>query len=999
MKHLRPLTILRLFSAALLGISMPRAFSATLAITVRSADSAYLLNEARVVLSPTGREDMTNELGVATFADLAPGDYTARVSYIGFPDQMETVHVTTAARQNVAIKLKTDDLVKLGKFVVTSEREGNAASLTRQKNADSVKNVIAMDALGVLANDNPAELLNRLPGVYSIPSDEGNLDRPTIRGLPAGMNKTTVDGVTLVSQLAMNRTPIYTNITASNFDEIEVTKSLTPNKPADSISGLINFKTKSTLNLKAKRELTFRAGGKWSPTFFDYTPRRTVPQVQPQVQLGYREVFKVFGEEPNLGVSANFVYNENVTQRTVINTAIDTAGPTSRFSYGLDRNDGIQDRVLTTTSTRVDFRHDERSRFYFNFMHNFQEQTTARPQNYQVNYNATVATAGRSFATGVNADGTPTGGGNIRPGSTDLRTEVLRSTRTSFTTTTLPFEADDTTNLFQFGGEHHFGRWWIDYTLNNTRAQRDTGAYRNHAVRRNWTAAIANIGWIIDKTGGADFPVFTQTTGPSIFDPRNYTGGTVAQTSAISVNRATSAELNVKRDVDIAGQKVLLRAGGLATRQSSDQDSGARNSTYVGADGVLGLNPATGRSDDDLTRFASAPGLSPRLGLQALPAFDPVKYSASLDNEPAQWRVDPYQVESSRRAGYRFVQEKILAGYVMGSATFGRLGLVTGVRWEQSRTLAKAFLRTANLATIADPVARTDAEYGKTPRTRRGGTEDYFPSVHLRYAISPNLIGRASWSTSIGRPPVNDLLPQFSVSDTSQTVTIDNPSLKSELANSYDLSLEYYLKPVGLISVGLFRKDISDFVFRQEVGLVSPGLDNGFEGQYVGYHIISNANGGSGLVDGAEFSYLQQLTFLPSALRGLTVLANYTHLRATGDYGQDSGGAGGLAGFVPHTANVRLSYKYNWIAPYAQWSYVGRNLNSFNATPQLQTDRLERRIVNAGFSLKLPRSLEFFFDVSNLFDEPQRVVQTGTGARTRTIYNGPFVSFGVNGRF
>ena len=80
------------------------------------------------------------------------------------------------------------------KFVVTSEREGNAASLTRQKNAESVKNVIAMDALGVLANDNPAELLNRLPGVYSIPSDEGNLDRPTIRGLPATMNTTTVDG-------------------------------------------------------------------------------------------------------------------------------------------------------------------------------------------------------------------------------------------------------------------------------------------------------------------------------------------------------------------------------------------------------------------------------------------------------------------------------------------------------------------------------------------------------------------------------------------------------------------------------------------------------------------------------------------------------------------------------------------------------------------------------------------------------------------------------------
>ncbi len=161
----------------------------------------------------------------------------------------------------------------------------------------------------------------------------------------------------------------------------------------------------------------------------------------------------------------------------------------------------------------------------------------------------------------------------------------------------------------------------------------------------------------------------------------------------------------------------------------------------------------------------------------------------------------------------------------------------------------------------------------------------------------------------------------------------------------------------------------------------------------------SNANGGKGLVDGIEFSYLQQLTFLPSAFRGLTVLANYTHLRASGDYGQTSGGVGGLAGFVPHTANVRLSYKYNWIAPYVQWSYVGRNLQSFNATPQLQTDRLERRVANVGFSLKLPRHLEFFFDVSNLFDEPQRIVQSATGTRTQTIYSGPYVSFGINGRY
>jgi iron complex outermembrane recepter protein len=296
-------------------------------------------------------------------------------------------------------------------------------------------------------------------------------------------------------------------------------------------------------------------------------------------------------------------------------------------------------------------------------------------------------------------------------------------------------------------------------------------------------------------------------------------------------------------------------------------------------------------------------------------------------------------------------------------------------------------------------VGRTDAEFGTSPTLRRGVTRAFFPSVHFRHAFTDSLIGRASWSTSIGRPALGDLVPSFSVSDTNQTVTLDNPSLKPQFADSYDLSLEYYLKPMGLFSVGLFRKDLTDFVFRQEVGVVGAGPDNGYDGQYAGYDIITNGNGGKGRVDGLELSYLQQLTFLPGALRGFTVLLNYTHLRASGDYGQTSGGTGGLVGFVPDTANARLSYKYRWFAPYLQWSYVGRSLGSFDPLPQLQSHRLERRVVNAGFSLKLPRNLEFFFDLANLFDEPQRTTHFVSGTRMSTYYNGTFVSFGLNGRF
>lgn len=987
----------RLLACAMLLVGSLAA--ATLTVTVSSGDSSHLFQQARVEISPGGREAFTDAFGVAEFVDLPPGDYTAKVTYVGFPDFSGSVRVTADRRTDLPVILGADSAVKLSPFVVTSEREGNAAALNRQKNAASVSNVIAMDALGVLANDNPAELLMRLAGVYALPSDEGNLDRPIIRGLPGDMNVTTVDGGILAPQFAMTRSTAYTNITASNFEEISVTKALTPNLPANSISGRVNFKTKSALNLKTKRDVSFRLGGKWSPSFLDYTPRRTTPQVAVNASLSWREAFGLFGETRNLGLSANGVYNENVTQRTRSIAFLDVSGPRPLFTERYQRVDGVQDRLLMTGNIRADFRLSTDSRFHFNFMRNWQEQTTARPNRYQVGYNANLTAAARAFATGINAAGGPSGGGNIRPGSTEARTEVLPSTRATFVAVTNPFEADDQTNFHQFGGEQRFGTWRIDYTLGYSRAERNTGARRHPSVRRNWTATVTNVGWILDKTRDAEFPTFTQTAGPSIYDPRNYAGASVSQTSAVSVNRAGTGELNVKRDVKFAARDVQLSAGAFFNRQSFAQESGAKASTYLGPDGVVGVNPATRVNDDDLTRFVSAPPLSPRLRLGAVPAFDPGKYNYSLDHEPNQWRVDPYAMEASRRVGDSSVQEEVHAGYAMGATRFGQLGVLTGVRWEEVRTRSRGWIQRTTAPSIADPVTRANLEFGTAPTVRRGAAWDLFPSIHLRQAFTADLIGRASWSTSVGRPSLGDLVPNFSVSDSERTVTLDNPSLKPQFADSYDLSLEYYLRPVGQLSLGLFRKDLTDFVFRREGGVVEAGPQNGYGGQYAGYDIIANANGGRGRVEGVEFSYLQQLTFLPGAFRGFTVLLNYTHLRAQGDYGQDSGGPGGLVGFVPDTANVRLSYNYRWIAPYVQWSYTGPTLDVFNALPQLQSNRLERRVVNVGFSVRFPRNLEFFFDASNVFDEPQRTAHFVSGTRMSTIYNGPFLSFGLNGRF
>ena len=57
---------------ALVVAFSPVSSAASLTITVSSADSAHVLQQARVELVPTGREAVTDAFGVAAFPDVAP---------------------------------------------------------------------------------------------------------------------------------------------------------------------------------------------------------------------------------------------------------------------------------------------------------------------------------------------------------------------------------------------------------------------------------------------------------------------------------------------------------------------------------------------------------------------------------------------------------------------------------------------------------------------------------------------------------------------------------------------------------------------------------------------------------------------------------------------------------------------------------------------------------------------------------------------------------------
>jgi hypothetical protein len=156
------------------------------------------------------------------------------VSYLGLDTQRQQLHVAAGQRAVQNFDLTTQ-VYKLGEFRVTGEREGNALALTAPRNADNVKNVVALDTYGNLPNLSAGELAVRLPGVASQLDDEGNVTGLIIRGQPSTMNRVNVDGQLMSNVGGFNRQFQTHSLTGAMFEQLEVSKGQTPDQGADSI--------------------------------------------------------------------------------------------------------------------------------------------------------------------------------------------------------------------------------------------------------------------------------------------------------------------------------------------------------------------------------------------------------------------------------------------------------------------------------------------------------------------------------------------------------------------------------------------------------------------------------------------------------------------------------------------------------------------------------------------------------------------------------------------
>ncbi|MBI4624629.1 MAG: TonB-dependent receptor plug domain-containing protein, partial [Verrucomicrobia bacterium] len=234
---------------------------------------------ARIEVPRLGLSELTDHAGRFVLSAVPAGAHEIVVSYLG----LDTVRslVTVAPGQSAVRDFDlTTGIYKLDAFKVVGEREGDAAAITAQRNALNVKNVVAMDSFGNLPNMSAGEVIMRLPGVAGSPTEEGLNYQFNIRGMSAALNTVTMDGARL-SALGFNRAFENQSITSGMFDQLELIKGHTPDKSAESLGGTINFKSRSALNMKEKRRITYNFSARIAPSFTQQIPTREQHRSQP----------------------------------------------------------------------------------------------------------------------------------------------------------------------------------------------------------------------------------------------------------------------------------------------------------------------------------------------------------------------------------------------------------------------------------------------------------------------------------------------------------------------------------------------------------------------------------------------------------------------------------------------------------------------------------------------------------------------------------------------
>jgi TonB-dependent receptor len=336
----------------------------------------------------------------------------------------------------------------------------------------------------------------------------------------------------------------------------------------------------------------------------------------------------------------------------------------------------------------------------------------------------------------------------------------------------------------------------------------------------------------------------------------------------------------------------------------------------------------------------------------------------------------------SDAGSYQNDRENVFAVYGQYQLDLGALGLIGGLRVEDTQ---------ANYA--ANLIDSSTAVSTVTPISRHKSYSNFFPTVQARYELTPDSILRGAVSSTIARPGFNQVTAATTI-DPSGSVSTGNPELKPITATALDVSFEKYLPHAGIASLGLFDKEIRNYIVTQEANLPLPA-----QGGFVGLaRTFTFANASRARVYGVEANYSQRFVdILPGPLGGLGVSANWTWVQS--NYDIRPGESSVLPSTSRNTANAQLSYALHPVEFTLGAYFVSRNIFAVGDASATDIWAQKRLSVDFGSQYQVTPLFSLYFNAKNLTNTALKFTEGAADNRViqREFY-GATVQAGFNFR-
>lgn len=922
------------------------------------------LNNAQVMVEGTNIQTRTNQYGEFLLGGVPAGEVQIRVVYTGLDTATQTVNVPAGQTITVDFNLTSrerygeSETVVLDEFVVQSSREFEGASLAtnEQRYSPNIKVVMAADAFGDVTEGNAGEFLKYLPGI-TVDYVAADVRTVSVRGFAAQFTNVYLDGMRTTSAVSGNTARVFEfeQVSINNASRVEVVKVPTPDLPADALGGSVNLISKNAFE-RPTAEFNYRAYINFNSEdtkLFSGTPGPR-PDNSHKVKPGFDFDLSVPLSE-NFGIVVTGLhsnqFNEQHRWQTTWNFAQAGATPENPYLQQWQLQDGPKNSHRSSVSVKGDWRIDDR-----------QSLTVMVQDSY---YKSFFGNRNVNFNMGTNPAPTPATGTPLMWGPDFVQSATGRGSVTMGSS-----HRDKLGNTVAGLAKYTFNTadWTVDAGIHAAKSKtwyRELGRGHFSSVNLNMQGESVvradNIGFttldltVLDANGAELNP----------FDLDSYRINTLRDGPVDGRATMVGGFVDVERHFDNLAFPLSMKVG-VASRKEEKNNRRYRNDyTFVGADGVANT------ADDAAAPFLDEvySGTDPHWGYPGIEWADAYKLGALFESNPEYFQADPEAAQEFLAQNSELVSERVSAAYIQGTARFldNKLNVVTGVRYEHTKDEGDGPL---NLPTgeVVERGFHASESY-----------DDFYPSIHLTYDFSNRLVGRFAYARTLGRPDYSNIVPTITIEDDDEapgmgTIEVSNTGLEPWQGNNFDAALEYYFGSGGLVSIGGFHKDLSDFwATVQETLTPELAQDLNIDPQYVGYIVETTINGGDAQITGVEFNYYQNLGFLGGIGDRFSIGANATLLDLKGDNQSD------FQGFIDETGNFSIGYNDRRWGGRITWNYRGRQRNSaqtggqYGSTTGFFEYYAPRTFVDVNLSYTFSKRLTLFFNARNIFNKHQEL--------------------------